>query len=442
MGTSQVQSTSVTSKKLSASRKFAAVVLTPVLAFATSGCGAGGGGSNERVVDFSNCDTKPDVGASALKSHATKTEWVVSDFFSKPYDRYDLEAVLDASSTSTTDYVQALGLTLLKVPRANATKQCPTYFNLAVAQGPYAQVWKQASGKNTGNGALAGVYFEFCGSGTGASCSPRRVVQPTILVDEVSDRWTLIHEMMHHNFNHARKADLKMPTTAELQIEMDRLIKTTEKAMADFKDLPNRQDLLKAAEAIRATIAIGHQLMVRKPLEEVAIESLLLDEWSKGRLRNVSISSAKSGIWYMKYSRDEFSKDFRPYAPMIAKIRKTAEENFWDDVIAIADETKTQLQGHTDDLNKIISDAEDKVAAAEEAARNADEELSGNSLFDFGFASRHDGAKGSITKPTDLVQDHERIKFQQHLESHDQDGLMKAFETTTKELETLLDSAL
>lgn len=440
MGTSQFQTTSVTSNTFSAARKFAVVILTPVLALATSACSGSGGGSSERVVDFSNCDTKPDVGASALKGHASKTEWVVSDFFSKPYDRYDLEAVSDASSTSTTDYVRSLGLTLLKVPRANSSKQCPTYFNLAAAEGPYAQVWQQALGKNTGNGALAGIYFEFCGNGTGASCQSRRVVQPTILVDEVSDRWTLVHEMMHHNFNHARKADLSMPTTNELESEMKRLTKASEKAMADFKDLPNRQDLGTAAEALRATMAIGHQLMVRKSLEEVAIESLLLDEWSKGKLRNVSVASAKSGIWYMKFSRDEFSQTLRPYGPMIEKIKKSADENFWDDVSKIADETKTQLDGYTNDLNKIISSAEEKFAAAEDAARSSDNELSESSLFTSALGLVP--FETSDTPTADLVQDHERNKFKAHLESHDHDGATKAFESTTKELEAIFETTL
>lgn len=416
--------------------KVCLVLLMATATIATAACGGGGGGGPaERVVDFSGCDTKPDVGASALKGHATKTEWVVSDFFEKPYDRFDLEAVLDASSTSTTDYVSSLGITLFKVPRANPTKQCPTYFNLAAAQGPYQQIWTQAAGENIGNGALAGLFFEFCGPGTRAACRARAMVQPTILVDEVSDRWTLVHELMHYNFNQGRKADLNMPTTAELENELRRSAKTVETAMKDFKDLPNRQDLTKAAEALRSTLALGRQMLARRSFEEVAIEALLIDEYSRGNLRNVSLASAKSGVWYMKFSRDAADKELRPYAPMIAAIKKAAEDNFWDDVSQLADETTAQIEAYQKELNDIIADAERKVAAAEEAARDSDE--------DFPTGPQGFLAWDQVSMVSrNLVQDHERIEFEKHLESHDRDGLKKAFSETTKELEAIFDSTL
>ncbi|MDX9731446.1 MAG: hypothetical protein RBT63_06725, partial [Bdellovibrionales bacterium] len=132
-----------TATRKSAQHRYLSLLkITAGLAFATTaavGCSGGGSGDGARLAppDFSSCQLNPSEGKSAIRSHATKSEIIASEFFSKPFNRYDLEAVLDASTVSTTEYVRSLGVALYKVSATRAASSCPTFFNLLDA--PAAQ---------------------------------------------------------------------------------------------------------------------------------------------------------------------------------------------------------------------------------------------------------------------------------------------------------------
>ncbi len=403
--------------------------LLAITAFGLTACGGGGGGGSESrvVTDFSACDKMPDVGASAISENSTKTEFVVSDFFEKPFDRFDLEAVLDASSTSTTAYVRSLGIGLYKIPRTKMAGQCPTYFNLPLAPKPFQSIWSQASSGNTGNGQLAGLFFEFCGDGTGAGCRPRDMVQPTILVDEASDRWTLVHEMMHYNFNQTRKGIPEIRTNFEIERALSAASKRFQKAMGDFKTLPNQGDLFQASEALREVAELTREVAVRRPLEEVSIEGLLIDLWAKGEFKNVSAHAPSSGVWYMTYSRDQFFNLLPPLEQSVAEIKALAEENVWDATLKDATETEDLLASMRHEVDTKIEEAKRKIKKVQ---KWVDEEHFNNakgrvSLADGGDEATFDAAKAE-----------ERAKEEalNHLKMHDADGLQQKLEDTLREM--------
>lgn len=405
-----------------------------------------GGGTDTRLVtDFSSCDQKPDVGTSAIAGNASKTEWSTT-YFEKAYDHFDLDAVLDASSTSTTQYVQSLGIGVYKIPRADMKGLCPTYFNLSVAPRTFQDIWKQVAGGGTGQGSLAGLFFEFCGPGSGAACLERQMVQPTILLDEASDRWTIVHEMMHHNFNQGRKADLARKTTNELNQALRNESANLKAALADYKALPNRGDLQHAADAFRVISEVGTLIAEQRMLEEMTIEAMLIDQWVAGDLKNVSDRAPDSGVWYMGYSFEQFEKMLLDLNPIEQQIQSEADAHFWTE---ITDHVKTSQQI----VDDVRTEAKTMIEAAKRKIRAVKNMKDDREFLDapirFGKGPLATTDKKSKASTTVAMTPAEREAALQkarevakaHLDSHDDAGLANSFAATTHDIATHLPKA-
>lgn len=421
------------------------VLIAGAMSFQLTACGgaSGGGSANERVVqNFSACDQKPDVGASALVGNSSKTEWI-RGYFNKPYDRFDLEAVLDASSVSTTSYVGSLGITIFKVPRANMAGLCPTYFNLAVAPPVYQGVWNQiAGGGGAGNdgGKLAGLFFEFCGTGTDAACNDRRMIQPTILLDEASDRWTIVHEMMHYNFNQGRKADLNIRPAGEIERAMRTATNRIKTIMAGFEELPDRGDLQTAANSLRELFEVAHEIGVRRDLEEVSIEAMLIDQWAAGDLKNVDARTAPaSGVWYMNYSIGQYLGSLPQLDPVAEKISKEADNRGWAEISQHVKESLHMVEESRTNLKRMVETAKFKI----KAAQNSDDDsqftrtpshLRGTLKNGFGQKAVPAQISSRSRAPTQSEIAEARRAMEAHLDSHDPTHLRETFQDLTQEL--------
>lgn len=328
-----------------------------------AGCSAGGGGGGEtgRVVprdyDKIACrNNAPDAGPNALFQNKTKTEFVFG-VFNKPYDRYDLEAVLDASAVSTTDYVRSLGVNLFRVARANLGGACQTYFNLEEVPTDLRSVWDRASG-GISDGRLAGLYWDNCQT----RCQDFEIVSPTILVDEASDRWTLVHEMMHHNFNQGRKANRSIIPYTPLVRQMQRSLQRIEKWMNEHKD---RADVTKLESIVAETESLNrslYELEVRGSFEEVALEALLIREWTEGRMTGGNLQAAESSLWYMEASRKNGLATFQEVRGLLNYVKSEATKNAFTAPANIPriEAAIVEIESQT---QKVIDDARKRVDA-------------------------------------------------------------------------------
>ncbi len=249
---------------------------------------------------------KPDTGGAAVTANASIDQIEDSGFFGKPYDRADVAALFNSSPIATAAYVQKVGISLFKIPRVPKTDEekeamrragqpvegplCRLYGFLPLASRFHHQLWYSVSG---GKGGLAGLYFEDCDP---SRCPKTTVNNPIILVDDSSDRWTLVHEMNHHNFNTQRKKSPDYESHEELRQKVE--------AYKSVYTASNGADSMKEAIALDLLVKSLYKLLVYSAFEEIANEGLLLKEFSAGRLKNVYSGDAKNAIWYMKYSRD------------------------------------------------------------------------------------------------------------------------------------------
>lgn len=298
--------------------------------FMLAACSGGGGGSGDagRVVprdyDKIACrNNAPDVGPNALFQNKNQTEFVYG-VFNKPFDRFDLEAVLDASAVSTTDYVRGLGINLYRVPRANLAGACQTFFNLDEVPADLRVTWDRASG-GISDGRLAGLYWDDCQG----RCQDFEIVRPTILVDEASDRWTLVHEMMHHNFNQGRKADRNIipytPLVRQMQRSLQRIDKWTREHQAQ-PELAKLESIAAESESLTRSL---YELEVRGSFEEVALEAQLIGEWVAGRFKTGTTQTAQSSLWYMDASRKNGLATFQDVTRILNFVKTEAQKNSW-----------------------------------------------------------------------------------------------------------------
>ncbi len=285
--------------------------------------------------DKSSCAFQPYEGQAAAYANLGATQILAEPLFHKKFDRSDLDAVLSASATETSFYVRDMGVNLFKVPRAQG---CPTYYSLPPVGEDLQTIWNKMAG-GTGEGQLAGLYFENTNSPNG-----RQVVNPTIIVHESSDRWTLVHEMMHHNFNVQRKADPGVQSAQDAERELQNRAKAVDTLIKSYEGRPNKGDLMEIAVTTDRLTSLIEHILVNSIFEEIALENLLIDEKLSGRLSYVSDESLRSAAWYIGFARKEGMRQFEPLGELFRLILTEADKNYWDDVSAIAKGARSRIE--------------------------------------------------------------------------------------------------
>lgn len=307
------------------------------------------------VYDESSCLVPKFQGAQALNfDAAAKNPIRLSPFFKKKFSPLMLEAVLGASSYSTGQYVNSLlGGRAFRIPRDEVPNQkvCPMFTDLPEAPDSLRNIW-DAMAVDTGDpiARLAGLYFENCVRLL--SCDDHQVIAPTILIDEARDRWTLVHEMMHYNFDVERKRDMDLIGDVTLEAQGAAIKATTISEYQTYSANRDRETLESLAQhASWLTRVFYQETLLRSSLEEIAVEGTLLDEYIAGRLKNVADESARSSLWYMAYSLDRASQAydetvFKAPSPLMSHslisllgfISNEAGDHGWNDIATHANE--------------------------------------------------------------------------------------------------------
>jgi len=181
-------------------------------------------------------------------------------------------------------------------------KLCPMFTELPLATAELYGIWEEQARKIQGGQArLAAIYFQLCDPAR--DCDDRQLTLPTILIDDGRDRWTLVHEMMHFNFDRERKRDIvnigdnaldriSRLAKRELYAALDVFLKNQDRASLTIVE--------DRASWLIQTFAV--QILTRSIFEELATEGLLVEEYLNRKLEHVSPSAARNAIWYMSHS--------------------------------------------------------------------------------------------------------------------------------------------
>jgi len=302
------------------------------------------------LYDESACVVPKTRGKTADLSKASVEESETSRFFGKRYNASFLRAVLSTSAVATGQFVSHLldgRVYRVQHDYVAGKKVCPTFTELPKAPDDLLGVWETQTAK-VHDGALSGLYFEYCLSAS--ECDDRAVKNPTILIDDVRDRWTLVHEMMHYNFDRERKRDPESIGDSRLERDGAAAKEAIYENYLRYSELKDHDSLFSLeTQASWLIRTFTYQTLVRGLFEEIATEGLLLDEYSKGDLENVSPLAAENAALYLNYAAKEGAARFDEVVynqsrmsfslnSLARFIRNEAEQYGWPDIASQAAE--------------------------------------------------------------------------------------------------------
>ena len=310
----------------------------------------------------------PATGFQADMSDLNITRPIQSPYFEKRYNRAMLEGVLSASGSSTQKYVKASGIDVYKIAFEEKKNTCLFQYELPIANDQLYSIWESNAGGDHGGGHLDGLFVAF---------SNGRSMHEVIMVREDSSRWTLVHEMMHANFFRQRLQDGK-PGGENLKRQVKRAFEQLNADYSAYQTAPTSAVLDTLVAETDSLAHLLYQSLSAGSLEEIADESLLLKEWSDGRLQYVSENSARNAAWYIDYARTLSLKDLNDFSDVVSKMLSKMNSSViprfrptfdfiqsvnaqTDDLAKKAREEIAHLGAQTDNLSLMIGTAHDRA---------------------------------------------------------------------------------
>lgn len=279
--------------------------------------------------------------------------------FGKRYDAVDLEAVLEASGRSTVEYIQRLGVSLFRIPQISQPRQ-PVYFvSLPTPPREFDSLWKETSGQPS-EGTVIGVYFDACPLPGYGPCLADQVANPTILVAEETDRWTLIHEMLHFAFDSQRKLD-RFPSGNQLLQAQRGTLNRINTLRFTHAQRPSEESLLSIAKELRTLAELTYHFASIQSFEETATEFLLVKKWAEGRLKNVPERAARNAVWYMDYGRRKGLELLGPVRASLIELITEATRNNWSRALPEANAARDFIDEIDNSTRRMIEDAENRT---------------------------------------------------------------------------------
>lgn len=243
-------------------------------------------------------------------------------YFGKEFNQNYLNAVSDASVDATISFVNQTGATVYKSSLID-TKECTASLFAGANSMPtdVQKRWDEANKTTEGTDSfILGLYLPR----TASYSYPSLNTGAAIIVRENTNRWTLVHEFMHHLFmlrSTEQGYDQEIDGAKFSQAASDL------QAVLDRKDLSDSELALKAVEPL-ARFAEGlDSRLVHFTLEEMTIEATLKDSYESGKLHYVPTGSN----WYIYSSAETALKNYKIVDDLAFAIRlslpydKTAE---------------------------------------------------------------------------------------------------------------------
>lgn len=280
------------------------IVLSSIVA--CSGSSDGGNNLRDKKVASYNtksCEFSLNQGDSA-KSWLLGTRDIKSTYFDKEFNRAYLEAVSKASVSETIRFVNQTGATVYKSSLVE-TKDCSVSL-FADANSMPSDIeakWNESTKTDDSDSFVLGLYLPK----TDSAKYPSLYNGAAIIVRENTNRWTVVHEFMHHLFM-LRASEQGYDETTARENYINGL--TELKTVLDRKDLTDAELALAAVEPLKKYAAGVDSMLIHFTLEEMAIEATLKDTATAGNLQYIPSNSN----WYINSSADIAADEYKkPY---------------------------------------------------------------------------------------------------------------------------------
>lgn len=251
--------------------------------------------------DTKSCKYELLEGDSADFSLAESADFT-SSYFNKEYNQAHLKAILTTNVNASIDFINQTGVTVYKSsPIASELCQKPLFAQATTLPDDLNTIWSRATGSNQDDDSLIlGIYLPKNYDQTATSLQS----SAAIILRENTNRWTLVHEYMHHLFSQ-RSIDLGYDQHLELN-KLNSAILEMRRIAQDPTKSESKKIALLAEPFAQYAKGIDNQ-MIHFSLEEMTIEAILKTLQNQG-----SLKYAPSGSnWYISVSADKATENYK-----------------------------------------------------------------------------------------------------------------------------------
>lgn len=289
---------------------------------------------DKKVINYNtkSCDytvTQGDIPSQQIIG----TSIISKAYFGKEFNQNYLDAVASTSVDATINFVNQTGTTVYKSSLID-TQYCSASLFVGAdimpkdVQSKWDDAMEQIDGKE---GFILGLYLPR----TSSKLLPSLNVNAAIIVRENTNRWTLIHEFMHHLF---------LLRAAEQGYDQDMSKVKLSKALKELMDALNRKGIsdselvLGAVEPYITFAESVDDQLIHFTLEEMTIEATLKEAYNNNKIKYAPSTSN----WYINSS-----------AEMAVKM--------YDNIKELGEQIYLELPQSKDELRTKVSAILDKV---------------------------------------------------------------------------------
>lgn len=312
-------------------------------------CSEGGSSSSGRVdekpttpTDYNtqSCVFERTDGERAIIQNLSRPS-IITASFGKKYDRALLEGVHEASVLESIQFINQTGGTVYQAPRTPTTKCSRDLFSVAKnLPSDLSNEWNRAAG---GDGILLGLFLP-------RKSFPSTQDKAAIIVTLNGNRWTLVHEFMHHLF--LKQAEVDGYTDEAAKAEFGEVIRLIDQI--DNSGSSDDEKARRYADILPRFYAAFDSMLVHFTLEEATIERTMKVDSNRGKLRFAPASTD----WYLNSSIEKA-------VGLYGQIKSLANE------IARRD-TRPQT---TTMVRQVISDIDNRINEAQNVKNNYNAEF-------------------------------------------------------------------
>lgn len=251
--------------------------------------------------DPASCQFSNQDGERALYN-LLEIEDLSEAYFNKKYQKNWLDGILKASGRQTAVFVGQTNVQLFRAP--HTSRGCNFFGFLKKAPSDLENQWRQLQRET--RGAILGLYISVTDQ------LPSVQQKPALLVRSKTDRYTLIHEFMHHNFSQQRLKETGI-SDDEIKYRLTQTIEKMNRVEKNYLESQNMNAAVTYAELYELFSKDLDELMLRFTLEEITIESLLGEAFESGDLQHVTKYSYHNGGEYIRMSAQKYVELVEPF---------------------------------------------------------------------------------------------------------------------------------
>ncbi len=330
-------------------------LLALITAVLLSGCGGGSSAPSELVgkhdANAASCLYGFNEGEMAPSSLPAPN--IQSAAFNKPYDQNLFNSVGSASGAEVLRFSALTGVTFYKVDkRKNKTIGCLFTGTLPNAPTLIEKKFREIEGDTQSedpDSSLLGIYMP---SETVQSLTDFAYSENMIVVLNDSEKYTMVHEFMHHLFKLGKKESDGM-----IKNRLIRSFELYEAAEEKFKSNETAANLIHFSTQLERLVIDLIPFLRSFHLEEVALETEMYKHYSRGKLRYISEDSRRNGDWYITSSGESTQnliKELKITNNLVLISNKAR-------MLDLTDLDKASVLESTDKANQLISNVNSEL---------------------------------------------------------------------------------